>query len=174
MSTRKGEFISLREIIEEVGVDAARFFFLMRQISAHLEFDLEIAKKQTSENPVYYVQYAHARVYSINRKAKEAGMAKWEEKKFDLLDKPEEIDLIKAIGNFSDILVACAQMFDPAPLVQYMQELATTFHRFYDQHRVIDAEQPDLSAQRLGLTNATRIVLANGFHLLGITAPEKM
>jgi arginyl-tRNA synthetase len=173
MSTRRGEFISLREVIDEVGVDAARFFFLMRHINAHLDFDLELAKKETSENPVYYIQYAHARVHSINAKAAEVGI-KSKASEFHLLKEVEELDLIKRLGSFSDILMICYNELDPYALMSYLQELAAGFHRFYDRHRVIDPQNKDLSSERLALTNAAKIVLANGLRLLGLSTPERM
>ncbi len=173
MSTRKGEFISLREVLTEVGRDAARFFFLMRGISAHLDFDLELAKKETPENPVYYIQYAHARIYSIVAKAQGVGLFA-KEQDFGLLSAPEEIELLKKIGGFIETLLVCHQQMDVFALVLYLQELATCFHRFYDKHRVVDSEQPQLSSERLSLIEAARIVLANGLRLLGVSAPEKM
>ena len=173
MSTRRGEFISLREVIDEVGVDAARFFFLMRHIKVHLDFDLELAKKQTAENPVYYIQYAHARVYSINAKAVTEKI-KPSISSFQLLKETEELELIKKLGSFSDVLMICHNELDPYALVSYLQDLATGFHKFYDQHRVIDPQNSECSAQRLALSNATRIVLANGLRLLGLSTPEKM
>ena len=173
MSTGRGEFISLREVINEVGVDAARFFFLMRHIKAHLDFDLELAKKETSENPVYYIQYAHARVYSINAKAAQAKIT-LKKSNFQLLKEGEELDLIKKLGSFSDCLMLCYNESDPYALVSYLQELATSFHKFYDCHRVVDPQNIALSSERLALTNAARIVLGNGLRLLGVSAPEKM
>ena len=175
MSTRRGQYISLREVMEEVGVDAARFFFLMRHINAHLDFDLELAKKETPENPVYYIQYAHARIHSIVAKAKETDAAlKPQTSGFKLLGEPAEMDLIKKIGTFPDILLICEQQMDPFALVDYLQDLATCFHKFYDQHRVVDPENKELSNERLALSDATRIALANGLTLLGVTAPKKM
>ena len=173
MSTRKGQYISMREVIEEVGVDAARFFFLMRSISAHLDFDLELAKQQTQDNPVYYIQYAHARIASILLKAEEESFAPKTEK-FELLQEEEELDLIKKIGSFPEILLSCYNQSDVFPIVNYLLELATCFHRFYDRQRVIDKENLPLSAERMGLIDATRIVIANGLDLLGISHPEKM
>ncbi len=173
MSTRRGEFISLREVIDEVGVDAARFFFLMRHIKAHLDFDLELAKKETSENPVYYIQYAHARIYSINAKAAEAKI-KIKKADYKLLNEEEALDLIKKLGSFSDTLMVCYNELDPYALVSYLQELATSFHKFYDCHRVIDPQNPELSSERLSLINAAKIVLANGLSLLGLSSPKKM
>ncbi len=172
MSTRRGQYVSLREVMTEVGVDAARYFFLMRHISAHLEFDLELAKKATPENPVFYIQYAHARVYSINKKAQEAGI-QVQRNKLSLLKEEAELDLIKKMGWFADVLLFCYDQLDPYPLVNYLHELATAFHKFYDQHRVVE-ENKELSGERLALVNSCRIVLANGLMLLGLTAPESM
>lgn len=173
MSTRRGEYISLREVMDEVGVDAARFFFLMRHINVHLDFDLELAKKETPENPVYYIQYAHARIHSIVKKAEEAGLSA-RTSGFKLLREDEELDLIKKIGAFPDMLLLCQREMDPFALVSYLQELAAHFHKFYDQHRVVDPENADLSRERLALIDACRIVLANGLRLLGINAPKRM
>lgn len=172
MSTRRGEYISLREVMDEVGVDAARFFFLMRHINVHLDFDLELAKKQTPENPVYYIQYAHARICSVFKKAQEAGVIP-SEKDFSRLVEAEEIDLVKKMGGFQDALIHCYTQVDPYTLVSYLQELAMDFHRFYDRHRVVD-DDASLSSQRLGLIHATRMVLANGLRLLGVSTPESM
>ncbi len=172
MSTRRGQYISLREVIDEVGVDAARFFFLMRHINVHLDFDLELAKKQSPENPVYYIQYAHARIHSINKKA-DAANIQIERYDFSNLNECEEIDLIKKLGAFSDILMFCYDKLDPYPLVSYLHELASLFHKFYDRHRVI-IENTKLASERLALVNATRIILSNGLSLLGLSRPEKM
>lgn len=173
MSTRRGEFISVREVINEVGRDAARFFFLMRQASAHLEFDLELAKKQSAENPVYYIQYAHARISSIIRKAHDE--LHWLPKTQDLqyLKQSEEMDLMRKIGLYPDILIGCARALEPFGLVRYLQEVAAAFHKFYDSCRVLD-ENKDISVERLALIEATRIVLGNGLRLIGVSAPEKM
>jgi len=173
MSTRRGEFISLREVMDEVGRDAARFFFLMRQASAHLEFDLELAKKQSSENPVYYIQYAHARIHSIIRKAQDE--LHWYPKTHELkfLEQPEEMDLMRKIGLYPEILIGCARSLEPFGLVRYLQEVASAFHKFYDSCRVLD-ENKELSIERLALIEAARVVLGNGLRLLGVSAPQKM
>ncbi len=173
MSTRRGEFISLREVMNEVGRDAARFFFLMRQASAHLEFDLELAKKQSPENPVYYIQYAHARIHSIIRKAHDE--LHWSPQAQDLkyLQQPQEIDLMRKIGLYPDILIGCAKTLEPFALLSYLQIVAATFHKFYDSCRVLD-ENKELSVERLALIEAARVVLNNGLRLLGVSAPEKM
>jgi len=173
MSTRRGEFISVREVIDEVGCDAARFFFLMRQASAHLEFDLELAKKQAAENPVYYVQYAHARICSIIRKAHDElqYLPKTDDLKY--LHQTEEMDLMRKIGLYPDILIGCARSLEPFSLIRYLQEVASAFHKFYDSCRVLD-ENKELAVERLALIEATRIVLGNGLRLLGVSAPQKM
>ncbi len=173
MSTRRGEFITLREVIDEVGRDAGRFFFLMRQTSAHLDFDLELAKKAAPENPVYYIQYAHARICSVIRKAYEDNQLNPSHEGWRLLGQDEELELIRKLSHFGDVIITCARQTDPFSMVRYLQELAATFHKFYDRHRVID-EDYDLARERLALIDATRIVIANGLTLLGITAPEKM
>ena len=130
MSTRRGEFISLREVMDEVGRDAARFFFLMRQASAHLEFDLELAKKQSPENPVYYIQYAHARIHSIIRKAHDELHCSPKTQDLKYLQQPEEMDLMRKIGLYPDILIGCAKTLEPFGLVRYLQEVAAAFHKF--------------------------------------------
>lgn len=173
MSTRKGEFISLREVIDEVGVDAARYFFLQRQVSQHLEFDLELAKKQNNDNPVYYIQYAHARICSVIQKAQHEAEVLLKEREFSSLAHEAEVDLIRKIGQFAKVLINCSKQLEPYGLVRYLQELAMAFHRFYDQCRVI-TDDKTLSQERLALTKATQIVLANGLSLAGVSAPEKM
>jgi arginyl-tRNA synthetase len=171
MSTRRGQYITLREVLEEVGVDASRFFFMMRRTSSHLNFDLETAKKQTPENPVYYIQYAYARISSILRQAGYDG-------KIDILDlsllkESEEIDLARKLWQFSFILNVCLKTLDPYMLTVYLQETAETFHKFYDRHRVLGQEDK-LTRARLGLISATRITLATCLGLLGVSAPEQM
>ncbi|MDO8674863.1 MAG: arginine--tRNA ligase [Candidatus Omnitrophota bacterium] len=173
MSTRRGEFISLREVMDEVGKDAARFFFLMRQSNAPLEFDLELAKKESAENPVYYIQYAHARIHSIIRKAKEESRLAPKTSGSSGLNAAEEIDLMRKIGSYPEILVTCAKQLEPFGLVRYLQELAGCFHKFYDACRVLD-DDPNVTRERLALIEGARIVLANGLRLLGVRAPEKM
>jgi arginyl-tRNA synthetase len=173
MSTRRGEFITLREVMDEVGKDAGRFFFLMRQTNAHLEFDLELAKKTTSENPVFYIQYAHARIHSIIRKATEESKLTPKLKDFQWLKEEAEMDLMRKIALYPEILIACAKQLEPFSLVRYLQELAGCFHKFYDSHRVLE-DNKDLSTERLGLIEGARIVLGSGLKLLGVSAPEKM
>jgi len=170
MSTRRGQYITLREVLDEVGRDAARFFFLMRRTSSHLGFDIETAKKQTPENPVYYVQYAHARISSILRSSKIRIKKSVE---LSILKEKEEIALIKKLWQFSYILNVCLSTLDPYMLTVYLQELAETFHKFYDHHRVL-GQAGSLTAARLVLIKATKIVIATGLDLLGVSKPEKM
>ncbi|MFC1703837.1 arginine--tRNA ligase [Candidatus Omnitrophota bacterium] len=172
MSTRAGRYISLRQVIDEIGTDVARFFFLMRRVESHLDFDIDIAKKQSEENPVYYIQYAHARIASIKLRS---GMKRLNIKKinFDVLNQPEELRLIKLMGQFEDVLSGCAVSLDPYALVNFLQEFASAFHSFYDKHKVIGNDEP-LTNARLALVEAVRIVLAQGLQLLGVSVPEKM
>lgn len=173
MSTRFGQYVTMREVMEEVGVDASRFFFLMRSIDAHLDFDLDLAKKETPENPVFYIQYGHARIYSIVDKAKESGLLAQTDG-FQLLQEAEEMDLVKKVGHFPRILTVCSWQADCFALVTYLQEVAASFHRFYDKHKVVDPDNPQLSSERLALIEAARIVIANGLRLLGVSTPRKM
>lgn len=171
MSTRRGQYITLREVLDEVGADAARFFFLMRRTSSHLDFDLEVAKKQTAENPVFYVQYAHARICSILRLSAAGQIG--QDVDLTLLCQKEEISLIKKILEFDATLKICQATRDPYMLTVYLQELSESFHKFYDLHRVLDEDQA-LSLARLALIKGAKIALAAGLELLGISQPEKM
>jgi len=171
MSTRKGQYITLREVLNEVGLDASRFFFLMRRTSSHLDFDLDIAKKQTSENPVYYVQYAHARMHGILRSSplppetRVAGLS--------VLTEIEEINLMRKLTRLPRMLRVCLLTQDPYMLTVYLQEVASEFHKFYDRHRVLGQDE-GLTRARLALLEATRIIVATGLRLLGVSRPEKM
>jgi len=172
MSTRAGEFITLKQVTKEVGKDASRFFFLMRRLSSHLDFDLELAKKKSLENPVYYIQYAHARICSVLELAKQKKSLK-PQARLELLNQPEELKMIKTLKLFPQVLASCANTKDPHGLIVYLQDLASNFHSFYDKHRVITQQTP-LSAARLVLVDSVRITLAKGLRLLGISAPKKM
>jgi len=171
MSTRRGQYITLREVLDEVGCDAARYFFVMRRTSSHLDFDLDVAKKQSSENPVYYVQYAYARISSILREAKEKGGIA--ESDLALLKEKEEKELIRKLCQFTCMLNICLSTQDPYMVTVYLQSLAEVFHKFYDTHRVL-GEDKQLTAARLALLSATRTVIATGLELLGVSRPEKM
>ncbi|MFH1888640.1 MAG: arginine--tRNA ligase [Candidatus Omnitrophota bacterium] len=171
MSTRRGQYITLREVLDEVGLDASRFFFLMRRTASHLDFDLDIAKKHTSENPVYYVQYAHARIYSILQNSP----IKTGFKNIDLtvLKENEEIELIKKIWQFPFILNICFVTLDPYMLTVYLQALAEDFHKFYDKHRVL-GQDDNLTRARLALIEGARLAISSGLDLIGVSRPEKM
>ena len=173
MSKRAGKIIEMKEVVDEVGVDAARFFFVNRKVSSHLDFDIDLAKKQSEENPVYYLQYAHARICSILKFAEEKGIDLSKNANLDLLDKPEEKDLIKGLIQFPKILIKAAESLEPHLLTHYLKDVAALFHHFYHFHRVVSDDMP-LSQTRLTLVKATRIVLATGFKILGISAPERM
>jgi arginyl-tRNA synthetase len=175
MSTRSGEFVTLREVLDEVGRDAARYNFLMRRSDSHLDFDLELAKKQSSENPVYYVQYAHARICSIVRMAQERGIALPVYANIDLsvLNEPEEKTLIKLLVRYPEIIYGAAKSLEPHRVTFYLNELAGIFHSYYNKNKVI-SENDQLTAARLFLVKAVRIVLQNALKILGVSAPEKM
>ena len=174
MSTRKAHFVTLDELMEEVGSDAVRYFFVMRRINSHLDFDLELAKTQSDENPVYYVQYAHARISSILRFAEEEGRPiEEEDADLSLLESPEELALIKCLLEFPGLLEDVARSFEVHRIPTYLQRLASAFHYFYHEHRVV-TEDRALTSARLVLMRATRIVLNNGLKLVGVSAPERM
>ena len=181
MSTRAGEFVTLREVMDEVGRDAARFFFLMRRSDSHLDFDLELAKQQTAENPVYYVQYAHTRICSILREAqaREVVMPDAASTDLEALRLVEERALMVTLLRYRNLVADAAQAYEPHRLVFYLQELAAQFHQYYNLGN-IDPEArvlgPDaaVTAARLVLAQAVRQVLANALGLLGVAAPEAM
>ncbi|MBU2443959.1 MAG: arginine--tRNA ligase [Bacteroidetes bacterium] len=171
MSTRKANFITLDQLIDEVGPDVVRYFFLMRSISSHLNFDLDLAKKHSDDNPVFYLQYAYARICGILRLAEEEGHVPSTDYKF--LIEEEEIDLIKHLHLFPEIVESASENFEPLLLITYLHELAGCFHKFYHNHRVL-GQPKDLTGARLSLCLASQIVLQNGLKILGITAPERM
>jgi arginyl-tRNA synthetase len=175
MSTRSGQFASLAELIEEVGKDASRFFFLMRRADSHLEFDLDLAKKHSSDNPVYYVQYAHARICSIFRQAERKGvrLPKIEEIDLGLLNLPEEFLLAKKIAYLPDLIEECVLSLEPHRITYYLQDLVSIFHSYYNKHRIISSDLA-LTYARLLLLQAIQVVLVNALALIGVSAPEKM
>jgi arginyl-tRNA synthetase len=172
LSKRSGDIITLREVVEEVGADACRFFFLARSADSQMDFDLELAKKQSQENPVYYVQYAHARISSILRLAKEKGID-YGDGDVSLLTSEPELTLIRKMLRLSEILEIIIQTSEPHHLTYYAQDLATVFHSFYKQCRVI-TDDTELTQARLKLVEATRIILAKTLHLMSITSPDTM
>ena len=174
MSKRTGDFISLQEVLEEVGPDACRYIFLTRRSDSHLDFDLEVAKAQSMENPVYYVQYAHARCASILREAGKVGLPlPAPEAPVDRLALPEELALLKQCALFPEVVEAAAAALEPHRLPAYLQTLAAEFHGYYTRHRVL-SEDRQLSAARLALVAALKQVLANALALLGVRAPDRM
>ncbi len=175
MSTRSGEFTTLREVLDEVGKDACRFFFLMRKSDAHLEFDLDLAKKTSNENPVFYVQYAHARIESIFRNARDAGVdtGRLTEADCTLLTVKEELDLIRWITRYHSVLEGGARSLEPHRVTFYLIELVGRFHSYYNKTRVL-GNDAELTRARLLLLSALRDVIRDGLSLIGVSAPDKM
>jgi arginyl-tRNA synthetase len=175
MSTRAGEFVTLRAVVDEVGRDAARFIFLTRRSDSPLDFDLELAKEKTADNPVYYVQYAHARINSIIRLAEERGLLLNDQASMQLqvLKLPEEMSLIKQLGLYPEVVENSARFLEPHRLPYYLTQLASTFHNYYNHYRIVQDDET-LASARVYLIQAIRIVLRNGLELLGVSAPEKM
>ncbi|MCB2217317.1 arginine--tRNA ligase [Desulfofustis glycolicus] len=175
MSTRKATFVTVDELLDEVGADAARFFFMMRKPDSQLEFDLDLAASQSQENPVYYVQYGHARLCSILRQAGEKGVAVGADSDVDtaLLGEDDEIALLKAMAAFPALIESAALQLEPHRVIFYLMDLAGRLHSYYNKHRVI-GDDPALSQARLSLIVALRTVFRNGLHIVGLTAPETM
>ena len=174
MGKRSGNFITLKEVVDEVGRDACRFFFLMRRCDSQLDFDLELAKQQSSDNPVFYVQYAHARICSINRNAADSGLEQPSGSvDYQRLELTEELALVKQLARFPETVVGAALSYEPHRIIFYLQDLAAQFHSYYNRHRVL-VDDPETSRARLALVNAVRTVLANALQLLGLSAPERM
>ncbi len=174
MSKREGKFVTMEELLGQVGKDAARYFFVMRGANSHLDFDIEVAQKQTDENPVFYVQYAHARICSLLKKCAERGLhPSRHARDFTSLQEPETFLLLKEIMEFPQWVVESAKSYEPHRMVVYLQNLAADFHLFYTKHRILDAPS-EVAQARLGLAQAVRIVLENALGLLGVTAPEQM
>lgn len=176
MSTRSGEFETLKAVVDEVGKDAARFFFLLRKSDAHLDFDLELAKKQSNENPVYYVQYAHARICSVFRMAGEKGVAEAGAAAvdFSLLQAPEEISLMKAVQEYPRMISIAAADYAPHRVSFYLLELAARFHKFYNTHRIVDETNVPLSQARMALCRTVQRVVRAALSVYAVSAPESM
>ncbi len=175
MSTRAGEFVTLKSVVEEVGRDAARFLFLTRHHESPLDFDLEVAKKKSNENPVYYVQYVHARISSILEKGRELGIEQVvrDDTAIAGVSAPEEIQLMKAMSRYPETVAACAKSMEPHRITFYLMDLASRFHTYYNKHRVL-SDNPILTSGRLYLVSAVQKVIRNGLTLLGVSAPDKM
>ena len=177
MSTRSGQFVTLAEVLNEVGTDAARFMFLSRKSDSPLDFDLEVMKRQSMDNPVYYVQYAHARVCSILRKAEEKGIYLAQELTPEMtapLADPEEIAILKLLDGFTDIVSGAARTLSPHHVSYYLLDLAGVLHSYYSSHPILNAEDSGLVPARLALIRAIGTVIKNGLDLLGVSAPESM
>ncbi len=172
MSTRKANFVTLDELMDEVGSDVVRYFFNMRSSGTHLNFDIDLAKKQSDENPVFYLQYAHARISSILRMIKDENL-KSSFDNLNLLQTDEEQNLLKKLYEFKNEILYAAENFESHKITAYLEDLAALFHRFYTQCRVIGSEQK-LAEARIALIEAVQIVLKNGLSIIGVTAPEKM
>lgn len=173
MSKRTGKAVTMRELVEEVGLDAVRYFFGMRSGDSHMDFDLDLAVSQSNENPVYYAQYAHARICSILRSAETQGM-KASTNSLELLQSEKELDLLKKIGDFPQVVADAAKLRAPHRVATYIQELAATFHSFYNADKVLNADNVPLSEARLALVTSARQTIANALKLIGVSAPEKM
>jgi len=176
MSTRSGSFVTLRELREEVGKDAARFFYVMRKCEQHMDFDLDLAKSQSNDNPVYYIQYAHARICSVIGQLSEKELKHDIEngaKNLNLLTETHETELISKLDAYADIVNKSAYNAEPHLMVHYLRELATLLHSYYNAHQFIN-DDANLHDARFNLIIATRQILHNGLTLLGVSAPEKM
>lgn len=173
MSKRTGQSVTLAELIEEVGTDAARYFFIMRSLDSQLDFDLDLAKSQSNENPVYYIQYAHARICSIFRQAEEVGLKLEKAPKLSLLTDETELVLIKKIQDYEEEIQKAAEDFAPQRIARYAYDLAGCFHSFYNKCRIMGVDE-ELAGARLALVGATRNVIRHALGILGVSAPEKM
>jgi arginyl-tRNA synthetase len=174
MSKRTGKAVTLEELMSEVGVDAARYFFVMRSPDSHLDFDIDLAVSKSNENPVYYVQYAHARISSVFRQAEERGLsAKWDQEHLSRLELEQELDLLQKLGEFGSEIATAAKQLAPHRVVRYLYDLATQFHSYYNAHRVI-TDDVEKSEARLALLSGIRQVIVNGLKLIGVSAPDRM
>lgn len=174
MSKRTGKAVTLEELMNEVGVDAARYFFAMRDPNSHLDFDMDLAMSQSNENPVYYVQYAHARICSVFRQAEEKALApSWDQEHLRKLELDQELDLLQKLAEFPEEIALSAEQRAPHRIIRYLFDLATEFHSYYNAHRVITEDEP-LSRGRLALLAGVKQVVQNGLRLVGVEAPERM
>jgi arginyl-tRNA synthetase len=176
MSKRAGTFVTLRDVVQDVGADAARYIFLTRKTDSHLDFDLDVAKEQSRENPVYYVQYAHARIASVFREAESRSITvpTRETVVLDLLDLEEERIMIKALAKFPEVIEEAALVYEPHRLTFYLQDLAGILHNYYFKHRIIDAADPARTGARLFLMKQVKTVIQSALKILGVAAPDKM
>ena len=173
MSTRKADFVSLDDLIDQVGIDVVRYFFIMRSMNSHLDFDLDLASDQSDKNPVYYLQYAHARICNIISRANDLEFAQNDVFDPSYLRQNEELSLLKYMVRFPEFVNIAYENLEPQNIANYLQELSARFHKFYNSCRVI-TDNMELSKSRLAIVKAAKIILANGFSILGISAPERM
>jgi arginyl-tRNA synthetase len=174
MSKRTGKAVTMRDLIEEVGLDGVRYFFAMRSADTHMDFDLDLAVSQSNENPVYYAQYAHARISSIIRQGKELGIEVSQDADLSLIKEDKEVELLKKLGEFPQAVAEAAEKRIPHKITNYINDLASAFHSFYNAEKVLDKENPSLSKARMGLIKSVQITLRNALALIGVSAPEKM
>ncbi|GKU83699.1 arginine--tRNA ligase [Niallia sp. NCCP-28] len=174
MSKRTGKAVTMRDLVEEVGLDATRYFFAMRSADTHLDFDLDLAVSQSNENPVYYAQYAHARICSILRQGKEQGITLSDSLDLAQIEAEKEFDLLKKLGEFPQAVSEAALKRMPHRITNYIYDLASTFHSFYNAEKVLDVDNLERTKARLALIKSTQITLRNALHLIGVSAPEKM
>ena len=171
MSKRTGNAITLRELVDDIGLDCARYFFLSKALDTHLDFDLDLARSQTNDNPVYYIQYAYARICSV---LKQANNSLFKKQSYTLLNDSKEVDLLKHIALFTDVVADAAYTRSPNKICNYAYKLATYFHSYYGSCKINDSDNMELSNERLALAKATQITLKNALYLLGVSTPEKM
>lgn len=174
MSKRTGKAVTMRELVEEVGLDAVRYFFAMRSSDTHMDFDLDLAVSKSNENPVYYAQYAHARICSILRQAEEQNITYSLDADFSLIQSEKEYDVLKKLGEFPQVVAVAAERRSPHRVTNYIHELASTFHSFYNAEKVLDLENKNKTVARLSLVKAVQTTLKNALSLIGVSAPEKM
>lgn len=177
LSKRAGSYVTLRDLIDWVGKDATRFFLAARAATSQLTFDIDLALTQSNENPVFYIQYAHARVCSVKNKALEIDQS-WSPEyglaNLETLQESEELALALALTKYPEVVAGAASRLEPHDIANYLRDVAALFHSFYNAHKMLDSENASLSTARLALAEATRIVIANGLELLGVSAPESM
>jgi len=174
MSKRTGKAVTMRDLVEEVGLDATRYFFAMRSADTHLDFDLDLAVSQSNENPVFYAQYAYARICSILRQAEEKNLTIDHDKDYSLINSEKEIDVLKKVGEFPEAVAEAAEKRMPHRITNYIYELASAFHSFYNAEKVLDMDQVEKTTARLALIQSVQITMKNALALIGVSAPEKM
>jgi arginyl-tRNA synthetase len=174
MSKRTGKAVTMRDLVDEVGLDATRYFFAMRSSDTHMDFDLDLAVSESNENPVYYAHYAHARISSILRSGEEQGVRVDTDADFSLVSSEKEMDLLKKIGEFPGAVGEAALKRVPHRITNYIFDLASTFHSFYNAEKVLDLDNVERTKARLALVRSVQITLRNALALIGVSAPEKM